>query len=109
MTPKYDPKNYPKNYPTKRSLLIHAHKAQDRAEMNIIRYMKRGKTEFLSSKLVQFFKQMSNANILAPIRDKPSNFSLRGRPESQTTSKLVPPGKSRRPHAETILLFRIQL
>ena len=27
----------------------------------------------------------------------------------KTTSKLVPPGESRRPHAETILLFRIQV
>ena len=68
------------NDPSKRAPLIHAHKAQDRAE---IRYMKRVKTEFLSSKLVRFSKQISNANISAPRRDNPSKFSLRGRPESQ--------------------------
>ena len=42
------------NNPSKRSPLIHAHKAKDRAEIKIIRYMKQVKTEFLSSKLVQF-------------------------------------------------------
>ena len=52
------------------------------AEINIIRYMKRVKTEFLSSKLVRFSKQISNANISAPVRDNPSKFSLRGWPES---------------------------
>ena len=45
--------------------MIHAHKAQDRADINIIRYMKRVKTEYFSSKLVRFSKQISNANILA--------------------------------------------
>ena len=58
------------NDPSKRSTLIHAHKAQDRAEIKIIRYMKRVKTEFLSSKLVRLSKQISNANISAPRRDK---------------------------------------
>ena len=53
------------------------------SENNIIRYMKRVKTEFLSSKLVRYSKQISNANISAPVRDNPSKFSLRGRPESQ--------------------------
>ena len=66
MTQKNDPKNDPKmtlqNDPSKKSPLIHAHKVQDRAEINIIRYMKRVKTEFLSSKLVEFSKQISNAN-----------------------------------------------
>ena len=52
MTPKYDQKNYPKNDPSKRFPLIHAYKAQVRAEIKIIRYMKRVKTKFLSSKLV---------------------------------------------------------
>ena len=46
------------NDPSKRSPLIRAHKAQDRAEIKIIRYMKRVKTEFLSSKLVGFSKQI---------------------------------------------------
>ena len=45
--------------------------------------MKRVKTEFLSSKLVRFFQQILNVNILALVRDNPSKFSLRGRPESQ--------------------------
>ena len=45
--------------------------------------MKQVKTEFLSSKLVRFSKQISNANISAPRRDNPSKFSLRDRPESQ--------------------------
>ena len=31
---------------------------------------------------MQISKQISNANILAPVRDNPSKFSLRGRPES---------------------------
>ena len=44
--------------------------------------MKRVKTEFLSSKLVRSSEQISNANILALVRDKPSKFSLRGWPES---------------------------
>ena len=60
-----------KNDPSKRSPLIPAHKAEDRAETNIIRYMKRVKTEFFSSKCVWFSKQISNVNILAPIRDNP--------------------------------------
>ena len=51
------------------------------AEINIIRYMKRVKTEFLSSKLVRYSKQISNANISAPVRDNPSKFSLRARHE----------------------------
>ena len=92
MNPKITPQNYHKNYPQKdpkitlqndpsrRPLLIDAHKAQDRAEINIIRYMKRVKTEFFSSKLVRFFQQISNVNISAPpVRDNPS---LRGSPES---------------------------
>ena len=58
--------------------LIHAHKAQDRAEINIIRYMKRVKTDFFASKLVQFSKQISKVNILAPVRDNPSKILLRG-------------------------------
>ena len=58
LTPQNDPKNYPQIWPpnmtqkwtkkitlqndhSKRYPLIHAHKAQDRAEINIIRYMKR--------------------------------------------------------------------
>ena len=56
--PKYDQKMTQKmafqNDPSKLSPLIHAHKAQDRAEIKIIRYMRRVKTEFLSSKLVRF-------------------------------------------------------
>ena len=48
------------------------------AEIDIIRYMKWVKTELLSSKFVQFSKQISNANILALVRDNPSTFSLRG-------------------------------
>ena len=69
------PQNYPPKWPPKmtqkmtqkmtlqydpsiRSPLIHAHKVQDRAEIKIIRYMKRVKTEFLSSKLVRFSKQI---------------------------------------------------
>ena len=81
-TPQNDPKNS-KNDPSKGSPLYHAHKAQGRAEIKIIRYMKRVKTEFLSSKSVRFSKQISNAHISAPVRDIPSNLSLRGRPESQ--------------------------
>ena len=57
MTPKNEPPNMTQevaqkmtlqNDPSKRSPLIHAHKAQDRAEIKIIRYMKRVKTVFLS-------------------------------------------------------------
>ena len=58
--------------PSKRSPLIHAHKAQGRAEIKIIRYMKQVKTE-----------KFSNENILAHRRDNPSKFSLGGRPEYQ--------------------------
>ena len=36
------------NDPSRRPPLLHAHKAQDRAEINIIRYMKRVKSEFFS-------------------------------------------------------------
>ena len=76
--PKHDPKMTPKmtlqNDLSKRSPLIHAHKAQDRAEVKIIRYMKRVKIEFLPSKLVRFSKKNSNANISAPRKDNPSNF-----------------------------------
>ena len=61
-TPKYDPKMTQKmtlqNDPSKRCPLIHAHKVQDHAEIKIIRYMKRIKTKVLSSKLVQFSKQI---------------------------------------------------
>ena len=63
--------------------LIHAHKAQDRAEINIIRYMKRVKTDFFASKLVQFSKQISKVNILAPVRDNPLKLSTKGRPKYQ--------------------------
>ena len=35
------------------------------------------------SKSVRFSKQISNGKILAPVRDNPSEFSLRRRPESQ--------------------------
>ena len=38
---------------------------------------------FSSSKLVQFAKQISNANISAPVRDHLSKILRRGRPESQ--------------------------
>ena len=67
--PQIWPKKWPKKLPSKITLkktLIHAHKAQDRAEIKTIRYMKQVKTELLSSKLVQFSKQISNANISAP-------------------------------------------
>ena len=50
MTQKITKKITLQNDPLKISLQIHAHKAQDRAEIKIIRYMKRVKTEFLSSK-----------------------------------------------------------
>ena len=76
-TPKITPQN---NHP--KLALIHAHKMQDLAEINIVSNMKRVKTKKNSSKLVQFSKQISNVNILAPVWDNPSKFSLRGRPES---------------------------
>ena len=62
------PKNYPKNDPPKLPLikLIHAYQTQDRAEINIIRYMKEIKTKLFSSKHVRFSKKNSHANILAP-------------------------------------------
>ena len=41
------------------------------------------KPSFSSSKWVRFSKQMSNVNILAPVRENPSKCSLRSRPESQ--------------------------
>ena len=53
------------------------------AEINVIRYMKHVKTEFFFTILVLFSKKISNANILAPVRDNLSIFLLRGRPESQ--------------------------
>ena len=52
MTKKMAQKMTLQNDPSKRSPLIHAHKAQDRAEIKILRYMKQVKTEFLFSKLV---------------------------------------------------------
>ena len=58
MTPKNDHQKWPP-------------KDQDHAKINIIRYMKWVKTEFFSSKLVWFSKQISNANISAPVRDNP--------------------------------------
>ena len=72
LTPqKWPQKITPQKYP-----LIHAHKAQDHTDINIIRYMK-----YL--KLVRFSKQISNVNISASVRDDPSKFSLGGRPQSQ--------------------------
>ena len=47
----------------KNTPIINAHKAKDHVEINIIRYMKQVKTEFISSKLVRISKQISNANI----------------------------------------------
>ena len=73
MTPKRPSKMSPQKDPQ-----YQPHKAQDRADINIIRYLKRVKTECFSSKLVRFSKQISNANILAPVRDNPSKFWLRG-------------------------------
>ena len=52
MTQKISPKMTTKFDPKKRSPLIHVHKAQDSAEINIIRYVKRVKTEFFSSNSV---------------------------------------------------------
>ena len=46
--PQKDPKNDPTKLSLKKTPLIHAHKAQDRAEISIIRYMKQVKTEFFS-------------------------------------------------------------
>ena len=40
------------NKRTQKMTLQKAHKGQDRAEINIIRYMRRVKTEFISSKIV---------------------------------------------------------
>ena len=54
------------------------------------KYMKWVKTEFLSSKLVRFSKQISNVNILALLNDNPSKFLLRGRPEYQLLTFLFP-------------------
>ena len=53
---------------------------------------------------MRFSKQISNANISAPRRDNPSKILLKGRPVSalKMTSKLVPPGESRQPHARRI-------
>ena len=48
MTPKKTQKVTLQNNPFKKTPLIHANKAQDRAEINIIIYMKQVKTEFLS-------------------------------------------------------------
>ena len=59
------------NDPSKRPPLIHAHKAQGRAEIKIIRFLKRLKTEFWSSKLVRFSNKISNANISTPRIDNP--------------------------------------
>ena len=77
---KLHPKNTPKitlqNDPSRRAPLIHAYKAQGRVDINIIRYMKRDKTEYFSSKLVRFSKQISNANISAPVRDNSSKCSV---------------------------------
>ena len=81
MTLKKD-QNILQNDSSKRPPWIHAHKAQDRAEINTIRYMKRVKIEYFSSKLVPFSKQTSNTNMSAPVRDTLS-FVLRGRQEYQ--------------------------
>ena len=77
LPPKMTQKNTPKITPKEDPPLIHTHKAQVHAEINIIRYMKRVKAEFFSSNWVQFSKKKSNANISAPVRDNPSKFSLR--------------------------------
>ena len=37
-------------------------------------------------------KQIPHINSLAPVRDNPSQLSLRGRPESQLQSQLPNPG-----------------
>ena len=54
--------------------------------------MKQFKTEFFPSKLVRFSKQIPYADILAPVRDNPSQFSLRGRPEYHLKYQLPNPG-----------------
>ena len=50
----------------------------------------------------------TNANISAFVRDNPSTFLLRVS-ALKMTSKLVTLGKSRHPHTDKILLFRIHL
>ena len=40
----------------------------------------------------------ANANILAPVRDNPSKYLLRGRPESQLSLGQIPATKSRLPN-----------
>ena len=81
MAPQKNQKITLQNDPSRRPPLIHVHKAQDCAEINIIRYLKRVKTELFSSKSVRFSKQISYSHISAPIRDNPSKIVLGGRQE----------------------------
>ena len=60
--------------------------------------MKQVKTEFCSSKLVRFSKQISNLNISAPVKDIQSKFPLRCGPESQLSLGKIPATKSRPPN-----------
>ena len=80
MTLKYEPKKLLKKWPSKMTLqkdtpwFMHT-KLKTMLKIKIIRYKKRVETEFLSSKLVRFSKQISNANIPAPRRDNSSKFN----------------------------------
>ena len=67
--------------------LIHAHKVQELAEINIIRIMKGVKLFFFFFfKIDTILNFFTNANILIPGRDNALKCSLGGRPESQLSA-----------------------
>ena len=113
MTPKNEPQNdqkkYPPKWPLKKNFPVSCTQGSRTCWNQHHQIYEASQSWIFYSKLMRFPKQISKAIISAPVRDNPSKDKKTIVSALKITSKLVPTGESKRPQAETILLFRVHI